>query len=146
MVRSKCVTASRLCPAIRLFVVVLLATAAPSAVHAEVYECLDANGSYRYTNVVSLATGCKRLNVLPPDTFPAAESQTKVLATPPKAELPALTAAHDAPPPAARLQAIEDWSRSSRESLDPVSYALVDPDESVRARAQELWEEALQRR
>ena len=31
------------------------------------------------------------------------------------------------------------------ESLDPVTYALVDPDESVRARAQELLEQRLNR-
>ena len=143
MVWSKCVTASGLCLAVRPFIVVLVVATAAPALRAEVYECVDVNGSYRYTNVVSLAKGCRFLNVLPPETFPAAESQIKVLATSPKVELEALTGAHDAPSPAARLQAIEDWARGARESLDPVTYALVDSDESVRARAQELWEEAL---
>jgi hypothetical protein len=31
-------------------------------------------------------------------------------------------------------------------SLDPATYALVDPDEAVRARAQELFEQELDRR
>ena len=128
-----------------LFGLLLLWAVAP-ALRAEVYECVDANGSYRYTNVILLAKGCKFLNVLPPDSFPAAESQAKIAATSPTTDLAALTTVRDAAPPAARLQAIEDWARGSRDALDPVTYALVDPDESVRARAQELWEETLQRR
>jgi Domain of unknown function (DUF4124) len=123
---------------------VLLSVVAP-ALAAEIYECVGANGSLRYTKVISPAKGCKVLNASP-DTFPAAEARAKVVATPPKAELAALTAAHDSPDPAARLQVIEDWARGSPDSLDPVTYALVDPNESVRARAQELWEEALKRR
>ena len=123
---------------------VLLSVVAP-ALCAEIYECADASGSLRYTNVKSEAKRCRFLNVLPPDSFPAAESQARIAATSPTTDLAALTTVRDAPP-AARLQAIEDWARGSRDALDPVTYALVDPDESVRARAQELWEETLQRR
>jgi hypothetical protein len=47
--------------------------------------------------------------------------------------------------PHMRLAALEVWAGGPRESLDPVTYALVDPDESVRARAQELWEQELDR-
>jgi hypothetical protein len=45
--------------------------------------------------------------------------------------------------PNARMQALESWSRQPGASLDPFTHALVDPDESVRARAQELFEQAL---
>ena len=128
------------------FTAVLVLAALPSVVRADVYECVDPNGSHRYTNVAPVAKGCKPLNVLPPDSFRGAQAHAKVATTPPKQELAALTAARDAPDPATRLQAIEDWARGSRDALDPVTYALVDPDESVRARAQELWEETLQRR
>jgi hypothetical protein len=48
--------------------------------------------------------------------------------------------------PVIRLYALEAWALDPGERLDPVTYALVDPDESVRARAQELLEEALARR
>jgi len=48
--------------------------------------------------------------------------------------------------PAIRLYALEAWALAPGERLDPVTHALVDPDESVRARAQELLEEALTRR
>jgi len=52
----------------------------------------------------------------------------------------------NAPDPEVRLQGLEAWARQPGDSLDPATYALVDPDESVRARAQELFEQALDRR
>ena len=45
-----------------------------------------------------------------------------------------------------RIQALDAWAREPGTSLDPVTYALVDPDESVRARAQEVLEHELARR
>jgi len=48
--------------------------------------------------------------------------------------------------PQMRLAALEVWAASPSESLDPVTYALVDPDEAVRVRAQELLEQELMRR
>jgi hypothetical protein len=50
------------------------------------------------------------------------------------------------PDPQVRLQGLDAWKRHPGETLDVVTYALVDPDESVRDRAQELLEEALARR
>jgi len=51
-----------------------------------------------------------------------------------------------APDPNVRVQALDAWAQHPGESLDPVTYALVDPDESVRARAQEVLEQELVRR
>lgn len=56
-----------------------------------------------------------------------------------------LTEALNDPNPNVRINALEAWARNFRESLDPITHALVDPDESVRSRAQELLEEALAR-
>jgi hypothetical protein len=50
------------------------------------------------------------------------------------------------PDPQVRLQGLDAWKRHPGETLDAVTYALVDPDESVRARAQELFERELARR
>ena len=61
----------------------------------------------------------------------------------PKDEPAWLTEALDDPDPRVRLNALEAWARESHESLNPITRALVDPDESVRARAQELFDEAL---
>jgi hypothetical protein len=44
-----------------------------------------------------------------------------------------------------RLHANETWAIKPGKTLDPVMYALVDPDETVRARAQQLFESALER-
>lgn len=44
-----------------------------------------------------------------------------------------------------RIQALETWEQHPGEDLDSVTYALVDPDESARARAPELLEAALAR-
>jgi hypothetical protein len=44
-----------------------------------------------------------------------------------------------------RLQALEQWAQRPGEALDPVTYGLVDEDESVRTRAQELYEQHLAR-
>lgn len=57
-----------------------------------------------------------------------------------------LDAAREDPDPRVRLHAIESWAAKPGKTLDPMTYALVDPDETVRARAQELFEEALERR
>src|ERR1700680_738809 len=46
----------------------------------------------------------------------------------------------DDPDPSVRIQALETWARNPEQTLDPLTYALVDPDESVRTRAQELLE------
>jgi hypothetical protein len=57
-----------------------------------------------------------------------------------------LAAAREDPDPNVRMHALEAWAQHPGESLDPATYALVDPDETVRARAQELVEETLARR
>lgn len=57
-----------------------------------------------------------------------------------------LTAARDDPDPSVRIQALESWAQQPGAMLDPFTYALVDGNESVRARAQALLEEELARR
>jgi len=51
-----------------------------------------------------------------------------------------------APDANVRIQGLDAWARNPSTSLAPVTYALVDPDESVRARAQEVLEQELARR
>jgi hypothetical protein len=59
---------------------------------------------------------------------------------------PWLTELLHSPDPNVRIQGLDAWARNPSTSLDPVTYALVDPDEPVRARAQELFEQELARR
>jgi hypothetical protein len=56
-----------------------------------------------------------------------------------------LIEAQNDPDPKIRLKAIEAWARNPTESLDPITYALADPDASVRARVQKLLEDRLAR-
>ncbi len=53
-------------------------------------------------------------------------------------------AARDSPEVSVRLQALETWAQQPGGSLDPITYGLVDQDESVRERAQELYTHQLQ--
>ena len=46
----------------------------------------------------------------------------------------------------ARLQMLDAWAQHAGPSLDPLTYALVDPEESVRTRAEQLFEYELSRR
>ena len=73
-------------------------------------------------------------------------SVTQVNEQDPIEELEWLTAAREDPDPSLRAAALENWARDPGETLDPVTHALVDPDELVRERAQGLLEEALARR
>jgi hypothetical protein len=50
------------------------------------------------------------------------------------------------PDPRMRRFALEQWARDPSESLDLVAAALVDPEESIRERAEQVLEEALARR
>jgi hypothetical protein len=57
---------------------------------------------------------------------------------------PEWTTALQHPDTQVRLQALQRWAEQGAATpLNPLTYALVDPDESVRARAQELVEHVL---
>ena len=51
----------------------------------------------------------------------------------------------ESPDAMVRLQALETWAQQPGKSIDPLTYALVDEDEAVRARAHELYEQQLAR-
>jgi hypothetical protein len=51
----------------------------------------------------------------------------------------------EAPEAGTRLYALDLWAQQPTAAIDPVTYALVDEEESVRTRAQELYEQHLVR-
>jgi hypothetical protein len=53
-----------------------------------------------------------------------------------------LTAAQAHPDTRIRLQALDVWAQHPGGSMDTVTQALVDEDETVRGRAQELLDQA----
>ena len=54
-------------------------------------------------------------------------------------------ALRESPDVGVRLQALDQWAQQPGALLDPVTYALVDGDEAVRARAQDLYTQQLTR-
>ncbi len=74
-----------------------------------------------------------------PSTTGKGPGQGATLDTPPE-----WTTALQHPDTQVRLQALQRWAEQGAATpLNPLTYALVDPDESVRARAQELVEHVL---
>ncbi len=51
----------------------------------------------------------------------------------------------ESPDATVRLQALEHWAQQPGTGIDPLTHALVDEDEAVRARAEELYEQQLAR-
>ncbi|MGH7207994.1 MAG: hypothetical protein ACREIL_01280 [Nitrospiraceae bacterium] len=54
-------------------------------------------------------------------------------------------AVREHPDVSVRLQALEQWAQQPGEAIDPVTAALVDEDEQVRGRAQDLYDQQLTR-
>lgn len=53
------------------FVSFVVLSAAAISARADIYECVDANGAKRFTNIASEAKGCRVLNVGPVNSAPA---------------------------------------------------------------------------
>ena len=117
--------------------VVLLALAIPA--HGQLYRCEAPREPVRYTDIAS--SGCRQVRLAAPAIPKTPATQAGFVHS--AADLERLTAEREKADPAERLQRLEDWARGPRDSLDAVTHALVDPDETVRARAQALMDEAL---
>jgi outer membrane murein-binding lipoprotein Lpp len=99
----------------------------------------------RAAQVDSLASGSNALHGRTASRNVTAASATRDEYQPEELP-PGLAELLHAPDPNVRIQALDGWASQPSVSLEPLTYALVDSDESVRARAQELLEEALARR
>jgi hypothetical protein len=81
-----------------------------------------------------------------PPSSPTDEAEPKARPVAEQAQWQAwFAAARDSPDVGLRLHALEQWAQRPGEAVDPVTYGLVDEDESVRARAQELYQKQLTR-
>jgi hypothetical protein len=92
------------------------------------------------------ATHSARTDGTPPERRPVSSWPSYPDEQDAVAALTWLTDAREDPHPGLRLAALESWARNPGDTFDPATYALVDPDESVRERAQELLEQALAHR
>jgi hypothetical protein len=56
---------------------ILLIILASPAAHADIWECLDASGNKRFTNIKAESKGCKLLVVAPPNTVASPKPPAK---------------------------------------------------------------------
>jgi hypothetical protein len=92
----------------RHFAFVLLAGLASLPARAEIYECIDENGSKRFTNIASEAKGCKPLNM---ETRAPAASTPAAPAAKAPAKSPAVTTPSNFPRVDRQLQRERDNDR-----------------------------------
>ena len=106
----------------------------------------------------TLSTEAARVTTSAPNarTQPTASPAATAPADPPDEQTPAEQAqrqardnwyaeAREHPDVSVRLQALEFWAQQPTETIDPVTAALVDEDEQVRTRAQDLYDQQLTR-
>jgi|CXWL01.1.fsa_nt_gi hypothetical protein len=80
-----------------------------------------------------------------PADAPPPDEQTKAEQAQQQARQGWYAEVRDHPDATVRLQGLEVWAQQPGDGLDSLTYALVDGDEQVRARAQELYKQQLQR-
>ena len=93
----------------------------------------------------SRATSPARETRVPPAAAPATPPPSDAKTTADQAQREAremwFAELRESPDVTVRLQALEFWAEQPGNGIDPLTYALVDEDEQVRARAEELWEQ-----
>jgi hypothetical protein len=113
--------------------------------HAVLYEeassPLEASSGKKIREIVVLSDAGAPSSPLT-DRSPSREANPKTGAD--ADAMARVSAALQNPDPGVRLQGLEDWAQHpGGYSIEPLSQALVDPDESVRARAQQLFDHAV---
>jgi hypothetical protein len=124
-----------------LIVALLLAAFAP-VLRADIYECVDANGNKRFTNIKAEAKGCKVLNVTPNTVSSPPKSQGKNTATPstfPKVE-PDIQRQRDTD----RRKILEQELAGEEKLLDLARKELA-AQESVRLGSERNYQRVLER-
>ena len=115
------------------------------AAHAEIYECIDANGNKRFTNIQSEAKGCKPLNISPPVTVPSgkpasAQPQTK----PSPANFPKVDAKTQKDRDADRRRILEQELANEQKLLDQARKDLAE-QEAIRLGSERNYQRVLDR-
>jgi hypothetical protein len=112
---------------------------AAAAVVAAAALCACSRADDRLPTPAATAPKRTSVTVTHVDRAPSASPSAALAAAPwPPAEM-------QDPDPRMRRFALEQWAREPTESLDVVAAALVDPDESIRERAEQVFEAALAR-
>ena len=124
----------------RLFVF-LIAWVALGA-HAQIYECVDASGNKRFTNIKSEAKGCRPLDVGPINTVPAYKPPAKAAPTPPN--FPKVDAATQCERDSDRRRILEQELANEQKQLAAAQKALAE-QEAVRNGDERNYQRVLDR-
>jgi hypothetical protein len=122
-----------------------LAIFAPVAA-AEIWECIDAGGNKRFTNIESEARGCRLLNMPPLTTIPAVKSPAPKprATTPPPANFPRVDADTQRERDADRRRILEQELANEEKLLDRARKEL-EAQESVRLGSERNYQRVLDR-
>lgn len=138
-----------------LRIATLLMMSGAFAAHAEIYECVDASGGKRFTNIAAEAKGCRVLNVGPvsaPTPAPApAQSSTagkaspaRPAATPTPAGFPRVDRETQASRDNDRRRILENELANEQKLLDEAKKKLAE-QESVRLGTERNYQRVLDR-
>jgi len=131
----------------RVFVGILLFWAVAPALHADIYECVDANGNKRFTNIKAEAKGCKVLNIATTNVVPAppaAKGQGKAGATPTPSTFPKVDADTQRQRDADRRRILEQELSNEQRLLEQARKELAD-QESVRLGSERNYQRVIDR-
>jgi len=113
---------------------------------AEIWECTDANGNKRFTNIASEAKGCRRLNMPPLTTIPAVKRPApgSKTTTPAPADFPKVDADTQRDRDADRRRILEQ-ELANEEKLLGKARKELEAQESVRLGSERNYQRVLDR-
>lgn len=126
----------------RYLVLALLVALWAPALRAEIYECIDASGNKRFTNIKSEAKGCKLLDIGPVNTVPAPKLPGK--AAPAPANFPKVDAGTQKQRDSDRRRILEQELDNEQKLLGQAQKDLAE-QESIRLGSERNYQRVLDR-
>ena len=120
----------------------LLGIMLTAGARAEIYECVEADGSKRFTNIKSEAKGCKLLDIVPVNVIPSAKPQPGKSATP--ANFPKVDAQTQKQRDTDRRKILERELANEEQLLDRARKELAE-QESIRLGSERNYQRVLDR-
>src|SRR5262245_4382253 len=127
-----------------ILVALLLAVPAAPALAGDIWECMDANGNKRFTNIKSEAKGCRLMEVkVPINTVPATPRPSGKASESPK-NVPKIDSDTQRGRDAERRRILEQELASEQKLLDEARKELAD-QESQRLGSERNYQRVLDR-
>lgn len=112
--------------------------------HADIWECMDASGNKRFTNIKAEAKGCKLLVVAPLNTVPAAKPQARAPAAETPKSFPKVDAGTQKERDNDRRRILDQELANEQRLLDQARKELAD-QESQRLGSERNYQRVLDR-